>query len=81
LELGEFLKDFGFEMQEINLSEFTKIINEINIIILSSKGVRSWPSYIGENKLKRFGRNTCGHRVQKLVTLCLLTRITDIMTL
>jgi hypothetical protein len=43
LELGELLKDFGFEMQQINTSEFTKIINETNIIFLSSKGARSWP--------------------------------------
>jgi hypothetical protein len=62
LELGELLKDFEFEMQEINPSEFTKITNETNIILLSSKGVRSWPPYIRKNKLKRFKRNTCGHR-------------------
>jgi hypothetical protein len=60
LELGELLKDFRFETQEINLSEFTKIINETNIILLSSKGIMSWPQYIRENKLKRFRRNASG---------------------
>jgi hypothetical protein len=71
------LKKFRFVSKEINPSKFTEIINEANIIIVSSN--RSWSRtpYIREHKVQGVIRHTTRLRVTQLMAHHLLKRITD----
>src|SRR4051812_14777118 len=53
LEITKFLKHFIFSFQEIHPCEFTEIINETDIIFISSKILRGRAPNIRKNKFKR----------------------------
>jgi hypothetical protein len=48
LEFFESLEYFIFVFEQVNPSEFTKIINETNIIFISPNRITTRPSYIQE---------------------------------
>jgi hypothetical protein len=77
LELLKLLKHLGFELDEINPGEFTKVIDEANIILLSADGFWCRTSDIGIDKLQGKFRHTCRFWIRQLMTLSLLTSIAN----
>ena len=71
------LKNLRFVPKEINPSKFAEIINETNIIIVSSNRGWSRTPYIREHEIQRIIRHTNRLGIGKLMALPLLTRITN----
>jgi hypothetical protein len=49
----KFLKDFRFVFQQVNPRKFTEIIDETNIIIVSSNRGGSWSPYIRKIQVQK----------------------------
>jgi hypothetical protein len=75
LELLKLLKYLRFELDEINPSEFTKVNDEANIILLSADRFWCRTLDIGIDKLQGKFRHTCRFWIRQLMTLSLLTSI------
>jgi hypothetical protein len=70
------MKDFKFELKQVNPRKLTEIINKTNIVIVSSNRGWSWTLYIRKYKIQRIIRLIKRLRIGQLVALSLLTRIT-----
>jgi len=77
LKLKEDIKDITFTFEQIKSSETTISINETGIIVVATNGGLDRAPYIGMNKLKRSMCYMSRKRKRQLVTLPLLTCITD----
>ena len=77
LKLKEDIKDITFTFEQIKPSETAISINETAVIVVSTNGGLDRASYIGMNKLKRSMCYMSRKRKRQLVTLPLLTCITD----
>jgi hypothetical protein len=77
LKLLKLLKHLGFELDEINPGEFSKVIDEANIILLSADRFWCRTPDIGVDKLQGKFRHTCRFWIRQLMTLSLLTSITN----
>jgi hypothetical protein len=77
LELLKLMKHLGFELDEINPGEFTKVIDEDNIILLSTDRFWCRTPDIGIDKLQGKFRHTCRFWIRQLMTLSLLRSITN----
>jgi hypothetical protein len=75
LDLLKLLKHLRFELDEINPGEFTKVINEANIILLSADRFWCRTPDIGIDKLQGKFRHTCRFWIRQLITLILLSSI------
>jgi hypothetical protein len=77
LELLKLLNHLGFELDEINPGEFTKVIDEANAILLSGDIFLCKTPDIGIDKLQEKFIHTCIFWIRQLMTLGLLTSIAN----
>jgi hypothetical protein len=79
LKFLELLNHFRFEFEKINLSKFTIIIQKAYIVFVSTNRLRSRTPDMRKYKFYRMARHTSRLGIGKLMTICLLTRTTNII--
>jgi len=77
LKILKLMKNIRLVLNKIDPGKFAKIINEAYIIAISPHGLNSRTPYIREDELQRRTRLAIRSSVGELMTLCLLTGITN----